>query len=399
MKRVCVLTAARAEYGLLKGLIRRLLKEEGLRVAVAVTGAHLSPEFGETWKEIEEDGIPIDVRIPILEEGDDGLAVSRAMAAALSGFGLYFKRTKPDLLVVLGDRYETLAVCAAAMNEGVPIAHLHGGETTQGAVDEAVRHAITKLSYLHFTSTQEYRKRVIQLGEQPERVYAVGAPGVENIKSMKLLSREELERSIGFSLRGPFALVTFHPVTLEGNAAGQTRELLEALERYRKERGFSYLITKANADAGGRTVNALLEQYAADREADVLLVDSLGLLRYLSAMRYCTMVIGNSSSGIIEAPSFQAPTVNIGDRQKGRARAESVIDCGARAEEIVRAMREAEEFAASGRTVDNPYDREGTSERIARILCGWLESGRIGLKKEFYDIEFEADAGKEPEEE
>lgn len=393
MKRICVLTATRAEYGLLKNLILRLSEREDVQTAVAVTGAHLAPEFGETWKEIEEDGIPIDRKIPILEDGDDGTAVSRTMAAALTGFGRYFEETRPDMLVVLGDRYETLAVCIAAMNARIPIAHLHGGETTQGAVDEAVRHAVTKLSYLHFTSTEEYRKRVIQLGEAPERVYTVGAPGVENILEQRLLPREELEKSIGFSLRGPYALVTFHPVTLEGDVAGQAAEVLAALEEYRRERGFSYLITKANADAGGRAVNRALARYAKEHSRDVLLVDSLGMRRYLSAVKYCSMVVGNSSSGIIEAPSLGAPTVNIGDRQKGRVRAESVIDCRAEKGEIVEAMKKAEAFAALGGEINNPYLRPGTSRNIADILCRFLQDGIKDLKKEFYDIDFDAPAG------
>lgn len=387
MKKVTVLTATRAEYGLLKPVILGLRQSGIVEVEVAVTGAHLSPEFGLTYREIEKDGIDIAVKIPILLSSDSPAGVSKSMGLAMMGFADYFETSKPDMLVVLGDRYETLAVCCAAVNARIPIAHLHGGETTEGAVDEAYRHAITKMSCLHFTATEDYRKRVIQLGENPNRVFNVGAVGVENALTLRLLSKDELESSIGFDLDKPFACVTFHPVTLENNtAAEQTEELLNALDEFPD---MKFIFTKANADTDGRVINKLIDDYVA-KHSNAVAFTSLGVVRYLSTVKYAEMVIGNSSSGLVEVPSFHIPTVNIGDRQKGRIKADSVIDCRPVKDEIAEAIRLAQssEFKESCAHVVNPYGGGNTREAIVKTILDTLENG-IDIKKKFYDVSYE----------
>lgn len=386
MKKICVLTATRAEYGLLKPIIKKLKKVPEFDVRVAVTGAHLSPEFGLTYQEIEQDGIKIDEKIEILLSADTPGAISKSMGLAMIGFADYFKRVEPDMLVVLGDRYETLAVCCSAMNQRIPIAHLYGGETTEGAVDECIRHAITKLSYLHFTSTEIYRNRVIQLGEEPSRVFTVGAIGIENIKNEKLLTKNELERELDFKLDKPYGLITFHPVTLESdNAAKQFRGLLDACEKFEN---MNFIFTKANADEEGRIINNLIDEYVKIHE-NAAGFDSLGLTRYLSAMKYCNMVIGNSSSGLIEAPSFGVPTVNIGDRQKSRLQSDSVINCPSISKKIVEAITVAltDEYVQKAKKTVNPYGDGYTSDKIIKRIEETLLISKIDLKKKFYDCE------------
>ena len=381
MKKIGVLTATRAEYGLLYPVIKGL-QAEGLETAVLVTGAHLSEKHGMTYKEIERDGIHIEAKIPILTDDDTPRGISLAMANALRGFSEYFSENHLDALVVLGDRYETLAVCCAAMNERIPIFHLYGGETTEGAIDEAIRHSITKMSYLHFTSTEEYRRRVIQLGEAPERVYNVGAIGVENIKKLKLLSKEKLEEEIHFSLQKPYAVVTFHPVTLEeSEALKQVEELLAAIEQYQD---MSFIITGANADAGGGIINDRIFAYGKERK-NIFITSSLGQKKYLSALKYAEFVMGNSSSGIIEAPSFGIPSVNIGDRQKGRIRAKSVIDCEIKCSAIVQAIEIARMRRQEKCSILNPYEKDNTVQSIVSIINEILNRKEINLKKEFYD--------------
>ena len=385
MLKIAVLTATRAEYGLLSSIIKQMRRDEEFDVRVVVTGAHLSSEFGNTYREIEKDGVVIDKMIPILDEGDGAVAMSKTMANALQGFAEYFEVRRPDALMVLGDRYETLAVCIAAMNAQIPIIHLHGGETTQGAIDEAVRHSISKMSYLHFTSTEDYRRRVIQLGEQPDRVFMVGAIGVENALKVPLMDKEELQESLGFVLDRPLIVATYHPVTLENqNIDEQVEAFLQAVTLKSE---YLYIITKANADAGGRRVNELLENYALDHE-NVHVVDSLGMKRYLSALNSCYMVIGNSSSGIIEAPSFHIPTINIGDRQKGRTQAATVINCEADTNSILCAMEQAEsgEFRNMCKQVKNPYEQQDVANTIVEIIKQKMLRQEIDLKKVFYDI-------------
>ena len=384
---IAILTATRAEYGLLSPIIKRMLQDDDINAKVLVTGAHLSPEFGFTYKEIEEDGVTIDKKIEILAKGDTGAAVSQTMGKALIKFGEYFECERPDALLVLGDRYETLAVCIAAMNAQIPVIHLYGGETTQGAIDEAIRHSISKMSYLHFTSTDEYRHRVIQLGENPNRVFAVGAIGVENALSLPLLSKNELEQSLGFSLDKPYVVATYHPVTLETiSLDDQISDFFRAIEI---KSNYTYIITKANADAGGRRVNEILEKFAKGK-TNIHIVDSLGVKRYLSALKYCYMVMGNSSSGITEVPSFHIPTINIGDRQKGRTHAETVIDCKSDTDSILSAMEkaESEEYRKICLKAVNPFEKPNVAENIVSTIKSEMMNKAIDIKKIFYDIPF-----------
>ena len=386
--KITVLTATRAEYGLLSPIIHELLTNDFFDVKVVVTGAHLSLDFGLTYKEIEADGVIIDKKIEILTDSDTSTAVSKSMGLAMMKFAEYFEESRPDILMVLGDRYETLAVCCAAMNARIPIVHLYGGETTEGAIDEAVRHAITKMSYFHFTSTEEYRKRVVQLGENPERVFTVGGVGIENALKMPLLSLEELEESIQFKLDKPYVVVTFHPTTLEeGSAQKQFAEILAAID---ENPDMKYIFTKANADANGRVINRMIDEYVGKRE-NVVAFESLGVKRYLSALKYATMVLGNSSSGLLEVPSFKIPTINIGDRQKGRLKAESVIDCEPIKSAVCDSIKKAlsPEFAALAGTVKNPYGDGNTSKKLVSILEREIKNAGINLKKKFYDVDFE----------
>jgi GDP/UDP-N,N'-diacetylbacillosamine 2-epimerase (hydrolysing) len=385
-KKICILTATRAEYGLLKPIILKLKAVPEFETKVIVTGAHLSPEFGLTYKEIENDGICIDKKIDILLSADTPAAISKSMGLAMIGFADYFAQLEPDMLLVLGDRYETLAVCCVAMNQRIPIAHLYGGETTEGAVDEGIRHAITKLSYLHFTSTPEYRRRVIQLGEQPDRVFCVGAIGIENIFNEKILNKDELELAIGFKLDKPYAVVTFHPVTLEdNNSAEQFEALLNVCQTHQE---MKFVFSKANADTNGRIINQLLDRYAKGHD-NAVVVASLGVVNYLSALKYSEMVIGNSSSGLTEAPSFGIPTINIGDRQRGRIQTDSVINCAPVASEIDQAIKMAatDEFKQKAKNIVNPYGDGKTSGKIVDKIKEFLLNDKINLMKKFYDYE------------
>lgn len=387
-KTITVLTATRAEYGLLRPIIKALKESGNFDIKVVVTGAHLSPEFGLTYQEIINDGIEIDQKIEILLSSDTPVSISKSMGLAMISFSEYFEQKPTDALMVLGDRYETLAVALAAMNARIPIIHLYGGETTEGAIDEAIRHAITKLSYLHFTSAAEYRTRVIQLGEHPDRVFAVGGIGIENALKMPLLSKEELEKSIDFRLDKPYAVVTFHPVTLEdGMAQKQFQAILEAFDAHPE---MLFIITKANADANGRIINKMIDEYAASHE-NVAAFESLGALRYLSALKYADMVIGNSSSGLVEVPSFHIPTVNIGDRQRGRLMADSVICCEPVKEDVLLAMEQADSKAFREKLADvkNPYGDGDTSRKIVDVLNRVFLTQEIDLKKVFYDIPIE----------
>lgn len=385
MKRVAVLTATRAEYGLMSSVIKKLNSDNEIDLQLVVTGMHLSPEFGLTYREIEEDGIRIDKKIEILLSSDTPAGISKSMGLAMISFSEYFSEQPPDALVVLGDRYETLAVCCAAMNARIPIAHIHGGEATEGLIDEAIRHSISKMSYLHFTSTELYRKRVIQLGEDPQRVFNVGALGVENVLNVPLLTKTELEKRLGLELDREYVVVTYHPVTLEnGYIEKQMINLFSAFDAFSN---FHYIFTKANADMNGRIVNRMVDDYVS-KHTNTVVFESLGLLKYLSAVQYSRMVIGNSSSGIIEVPSFGIPTINIGDRQKGRVRADSVIDCGIQTEDIIDAIKLADsaEFRSHCKTVDNPYENSNTSDQIVNLIKSELLSEKVNLKKKFYDV-------------
>ncbi len=387
-KKICILTATRAEYGLLKPLIKKLLLVDEFDVKLVTTGAHLSPEFGLTYKEIESDGTVIDEKIEILLSADTPAAISKSMGLAMISFADYFARTKPDMLIVLGDRYETLAVVMVAVNQRIPIAHLYGGDVTEGAVDDAIRHAISKLSYLHFASIAEYRNRVIQLGEHPDRVYAVGLLGIENALNESLMSKEELSESLNLDLSKPYAVATFHPVTLEENSA--EKQIIELLNACEKRKEINFIFTKANADTDGRVINQLLDKVALKSD-NIFVYSSLGMVRYLSSLRYAEFVIGNSSSGLMEAPSFKIPTINIGDRQKGRLRAKSVIDCEPGEQCIIEAIDLAlsSTFIAKLLDIKNPYGDGNTSDKIVAVMKDYLLNDKIDLKKSFYDMKFQ----------
>lgn len=385
MKKVCVLTGARAEYGLLKPLIQKISNDNDMELQLAVTGMHLSPEFGLTYKEIEQDGFEIAERNEMLLSSDTPNGITKSIGLGTIGFADIFTRLEPDMAVILGDRYEMFAAATAAMIHRIPIAHIHGGELSEGAIDDAVRHSITKMSRLHFTSTEIYRDRVIQLGEQPESVFCVGALGVENIKKQKLMDRKELEESLCFKLDKPYIIVTFHPVTLEKNTGKQQIEsILQALDCFEE---YKIIFTKANSDTDGRIINQKINEYVNSSKGKAKAFTSLGMVRYLSALQYCDMIVGNSSSGIIEAPSFRIPTVNIGDRQKGRVMGESIINCRCTSNEIKRAIHTARLMYRHNELENaiNPYEGANTSETILSIIRDYLASG-INIKKHFYDI-------------
>lgn len=386
MKRIGIMTGTRAEYGLLKPLMQEINKDNDLELYLIVSGMHLSPEFGMTYQEIEEDGFEINAKVEMLLSSDSPAGISKSIGLGVIGFADEFQRADLDMLILLGDRYEALSAAICAMVMRIPIAHLHGGELTEGAIDEGIRHSITKMSYLHFTSTEQYRNRVIQLGENPERVFYVGALGVENIKKINLMTKEELEKSIHFEIDENTVVVTYHPVTLENNTVEeQFLNLLEVLDRNPKIR---MIFTKANADTNGRIVNELIDKYAAQNSERACAFVSLGQKRYLSALKYCRIVIGNSSSGIIEAPSFGKPIINIGDRQKGRICADSVINCGYTQQEIQQAMETAltKEFENKASNCRNPYEKENTAANIISVIKDYLLNDKIKLKKGFYDI-------------
>ena len=384
MRKICVVTGSRAEYGLLSGLMRAIQEDKDLQLQVIATNMHLSPEFGLTYREIEKDGFQIDKKVQMLLSSDTPNATTKSVGLATIGFADAYEDLQSDLIVVLGDRFEILAAVSAALFFKIPVAHLHGGEITEGAYDDSIRHSITKMSHLHFTSTEAYRQRVIQLGEQPDRVFYVGAIGVENIKRVPFLSKEELEESLHFKMGDKCLLVTYHPVTLENNtAASQCLSLLEALDNFPDYR---VIFTLPNSDTDGRVIIHLIEDYVKSRPERCMSIPSLGLRRYLSALRYVDAVVGNSSSGIIEVPSFGIPTLNIGDRQKGRIAAESVWNCGNDMGKIVDGLKEilSEDFRRKARVCVNPYEKEDTVKNIFRVISTYpLDRLR---KKEFYDI-------------
>lgn len=388
MRKICFFTGTRAEYGLLKPLMDEIVKDNSLHLQLIVTGMHLSPEFGLTFKSIETDGFVIDEKVEILVSADTPSGISKSMGLGLIGFAEALTRLKPDITILLGDRFECLSMACACLNARIPIAHIHGGETTVGAVDEAFRHSITKMSHLHFTCTEEYRQRVTQLGEHPDRVFNVGAIGIENIRNLALLSKKDLEKDIMTNFGQGYFLVTFHPVTLEQNTSEkQFSILLSALDQIISEsdQDLKVIFTKANADTDGRVINQLVDEYVAAHPDQAITFTSMGQRRYLSAMKYCAAVVGNSSSGIVEAPSFKVPSVNIGDRQKGRVRAESVIDCEPDLESIKKALYKAlsPEFICTLQDMKNPYEKTGTSQSIIRVLKT-VDLYNI-IKKKFYD--------------
>jgi GDP/UDP-N,N'-diacetylbacillosamine 2-epimerase (hydrolysing) len=384
MRKICIFTSTRADWGLLRGVAEEIRGHDDLELQLLVSGSHLSAKYGMTVSEIEDAGFDVTTRVDVLKYDDSAQGVCRTMGVALPGYSDALVEMRPDLVVVLGDRYETLCVAVAAHVLQIPLAHIHGGETTEGAVDESFRHSITKMSQVHFPACEVYRQRVIQLGEQPDRVFDVGALGVENIRKISLMDREALEASLGFPLDQPFFLVTFHPVTLEQATAGeQIDELFAALNQYSGPR---VIFTKANADTDGEVINARIDSYVAEFPDRCMAVASLGLIRYLSAMKLCAAVVGNSSSGILEAPSFHVPTVNIGDRQKGRVRAQSVLDCEPDRLSIQSGINRAltQEFIQSLKGSCSPFEKADTALSIVGSLAKVELQGII--KKSFFDI-------------
>lgn len=387
MKKVCIVTATRSEYGLLKPLIRRIKNDSELKLQLVVTGMHLSPEFGFTYKEILADGFEIDEKVEILLSSDTPVGISKSMGLIMISFTEVFERLKPDIIVILGDRYEMLSVASVAMVANIPIAHIHGGEITEGAIDDAIRHSITKMSFLHFASTEIYRKRIIQLGEDPSRVFNVGALGIENINTLKLLNKNDLLKELNIHKNVEYVMVTYHPVTLESKESNkEIGIILECLLKFKK---FQIIITKSNADAGGRLINKIIDEYAEKYKDRIKVFSSLGQLRYLSSLKYCKFVIGNSSSGIIEAPSFNIPTINIGNRQKGRIQAATVINCRLNKDDIYFAIEKAlsDSFVDSLSNIENPYGDGNVSSQIIDIIKQYLKNTKNKfLGKSFYDL-------------
>jgi len=382
-RKICVVTGSRAEYGLLRGVMSGIRTTPGLELQVVATGMHLSPMFGLTYREIEADGFRIDRKVEMLVSSDSSLALTKSMGLGLIGMGEALAALEPDLLLVLGDRFEIFAAATAALALRLPLAHVHGGETTEGAFDEALRHSITKMSHLHFVAAEDYRRRVIQLGERPDRVFLVGGLGVDAIRRTALLDRAALEASLGFRLGSRSLLVTFHPATLDAQPPEQQMaELLAALDPLNDTQ---LVFTLPNADPGGRALFPMVEEFVA-RHPNAHAFTSLGQVRYLSCLAQVDGVVGNSSSGLTEAPSFGNPSVNIGERQRGRLRAASVIDCAADRRAIAEALRKlfSAEFQAVAKSARNPYGEGGASEKIVRILAEVPLAGL--LAKSFHDL-------------
>lgn len=382
-RRICVVTGSRAEYGLLYWPLRAIAGEPGLRLQVVATGAHLSPEFGLTWRQIEADGFGIDAKVEMLLSGDTPAAITKSLGLGVIGFADAFERLAPDLVVVLGDRFEILAAAQAAVLARVPLAHIHGGELSENAFDESIRHAITKMAQWHFVAAEPYRKRVVQMGEAPERVFNVGAPGLDHLARLDWMSRAELERELGLPLGTPLLLATYHPETLAGSPPEQgMRELLDALERFPQA---TVVLTYPNADTGGRVLIRMIDEFAAARRPRVAAFASLGQRRYLSLMREADAVVGNSSSGITEAPALRRATVNVGGRQDGRLKASSVIDCAGDAAAIAAAIGRAlsAPFRASLAGTVSLYGAGNASAAIVARLKGDLPR----VQKPFFDID------------
>jgi GDP/UDP-N,N'-diacetylbacillosamine 2-epimerase (hydrolysing) len=383
-RKICVITGTRAEYGLLRWVMQGIKDDSELKLQVIATGMHLSPEFGLTYREIEKDGFKIDRKVEMLTSSDTPVGIAKSMGLGLIGFADALNELGPDLIVVLGDRFEIFAAVAAALVARIPVAHLHGGETTQGAFDEAFRHSITKMSHLHFVAAEVYRQRVIQLGEQPERVLLVGGLGIDSIKRMKLLDRAELEASLDFKFGQKNLLITFHPVTLEmSTAVDQMSELLAALAALKDT---MLIFTMPNADTDGRSLIKMVEQFVA-QHPNACAYTSLGQLRYLSCIAQVDGVVGNSSSGLAEVPSFRKGTINIGDRQRGRLQSASVINCEPTRKSIAAALERlySADFQVSLSHVRNPYGESGASERVVERIRHYAIDGIA--KKVFYDLQ------------
>jgi UDP-N-acetylglucosamine 2-epimerase (non-hydrolysing)/GDP/UDP-N,N'-diacetylbacillosamine 2-epimerase (hydrolysing) len=382
MRKICIVTGTRAEYGLFYWLMKEVQADPDLHLQTVATGMHLSPEFGLTYRAIEADGFVIDAKVEMLLSSDTPVGIAKSIGLGVIGFADALERLRPDIVVVLGDRYETLAAAQAALVARIPVAHIHGGETTEGAIDESIRHAITKMSNLHFVAAEPYRSRVIQLGEHPDTVFNVGALGIENIKRLQLLDKVQFEQSINFNLGESCFLVTYHPATLGATSpriAMQT--LLHALDHYPNTR---IIFTKPNSDTDGRILGQMIDDYAEHNRDRVAVFTSLGQVRYLSALHLVDAVIGNSSSGLIEAPACHVPTVNIGDRQAGRLKADSVIDSAETVEAIVAAIDKAlsPEFRQEVKQGTTPYGYGNSAARIKDVL----KQANLETAKRFFDL-------------
>lgn len=386
MRRICVVTGSRAEYGLLNRLIRMIRESPETELKLVATNMHLSPLYGETYREIESDGFKIDAKVPILIENgqDNAHSTLESFSRAVTGLSEAYDRLRPDLLLVLGDRYEILAAAVAAMIHRIPIAHIGGGNVTEGAYDDAIRHSITKMSHLHFVSTEVYRRRVIQLGELPERVFNVGSIGIENILRAPLMEKEDLEASLDFKLDGQTILVTYHPETLSADHTGKAIEAFLSVLRERQD--LRILFTMPNSDTGGRAIFERIQDFVAQNAGRSRAFKSLGYLRYLSAMKYVGAVVGNSSSGIVEAPSFHIPTLDIGDRQKGRIASESVYHCAPDAPSIREGLEVifSDSFRKVAMTASNPYEKPDIVASIFKIISTYPLEGLV--KKTFYNL-------------
>ena len=383
MRKICFVTGTRAEYGLLSRLMRLVKEDKDLRLQVIATNMHLMPEYGETYKEIKKDGFTIDKKVYMHKPSDDAHGIILSMAEEMQGMNDALSELKPDILVLLGDRYEILVAAQVALIHRVPIAHIHGGEVTEGAFDDAIRHSVTKMSSLHFTSCEEYRHRVIQMGEQPSRVFDVGSLGVENIKAVPLMTKEELEASLDFKIDTQTILVTYHPVTLGGDPAKDIREFLDALDRFKD---LKVIFTMPNSDTGRDAIALAVENYVKNHSNRAKAYTSLGLKRYLSTLQFVKAAVGNSSSGIIEVPSFGIPTLNIGDRQKGRLASKSVVNCGTSKDEVIAGLKLclSEEMQMAAKTYENPYAKPDTANLIYQELKN-VELAGLNLKT-FYDL-------------
>lgn len=384
MRKICIVTGSRAEWGLLSRLAGMIASDHELELQIIATNMHLSPEFGLTYREIEKQGFKINRKVEMLLSSDTANATVKSVGIATIGFADAYEELKPDVLLLLGDRYEMLAAVTAALFYKIPVAHLHGGEITEGAYDDAIRHAITKMSHLHFTSTESYRKRVIQLGEEPERVFNVGAIGIDNIRHINLLDRQALEKELNFSFNPQSILVTYHPETLDSvSVEEQFRNLLEVLS---ERKDTKILFTLPNSDTGGRVIIRMIEDFVHVHAGRAVAYTSLGQLRYLSALQYVTAVVGNSSSGILEVPSFGKPSLNIGNRQKGRICADSVIHCGTSEAEIREGLDKvlSDSFMKQAITVSNPYEKPDTASEILKVLKNYPLSGIV--QKTFYNL-------------
>lgn len=384
-RKIAVVTGTRAEYGLLYCLMREIMKDPSLQLQLIVTGMHLSPEFGLTYRLIEEDGFTIDGKVEMLMSSDTAIGTAKSIGLGVIGFTDMLSKLNPDLVVLLGDRFESLAVAQAALVHKIPLAHIHGGELSEGAIDDAIRHSITKMAHLHFVAADSYRKRVIQLGENPKFVFNVGAPGLERISKIKLLSRKALEHKMGFKLGKLNFVVTYHPATLEIHENEKTlKALFSALDHFPNAK---IIFTKANADEAGRFINSQIDKYVAKHPTRTSSFISLGNVNYLSLLQFVDAVIGNSSSGLIEVPYFLKPTINIGNRQNNRLIGPTIISCPGKQQAILNAIKKSlsKEFKASIKHSTSPYCQDNTAKKITTIIK------KVDLKnlimKRFYDLD------------